>query len=147
MAARAQRPVFWQTHTNGWRASGLSIDRYCTQHGISKTSFALWRQRLGIGAPAKRRTTPRFVPAILVDPAVEAQADLSSRHSPSPSTPICSADPRKDPVPVIEIRLRGDRVIRVPGDFDEAILTRLVILLESLPADGRRPSAAQSVQG
>ena len=37
-------------------------------------------------------------------------------------------------------------MIRVPGDFDEMLLKRLVTLLENLPVDARRPSAAQSVQ-
>ena len=78
MATRAQRPVFWQAHINGWRASGLSIDRYYAQNGISKTSFAQWRRRLGVGIGAKRRTTsqsdpvqrPRFVPAVLTNNSI-----------------------------------------------------------------------------
>lgn len=147
MAARVHRAVFWRDHINGWRASGLSIDRYCTQQGISKTSFALWRQRLGIAAPAKRRRAPSFVPAVVIEPATSLQAELSPNHPPSRSPPIRPAASRKDMAPVIEIQLRGDRVIRVPDDVDEAVLTRLVTLLETLPLGVPRASAAKAVQG
>ena len=147
MAARAHRAVCWRDHINGWRASGLSIDRYCTQNGISKTSFALWRQRLGIDAPAKRRRTPSFVPAVVIDPATDVQAASSPNRPSSPSPPIRQADRRKDLASMIEIQLRGDRTIRVAHDFDEAVLTRLVTLLENLPLGVSRASTAQSVQG
>jgi hypothetical protein len=146
MATRAQRPVFWQAHINGWRASGLSIDRYCAQNGISKTSFSKWRRRLAIDAPAKRSRTPSFVQAVVIEPAT-GLAELSPNRPPSPSTPIRPAEPRKDMVPVIEIQLRGDRTIRVVHDFDEAVLTRLVALLENLPLSVPCTSTAQSVQG
>ena len=142
MAARAHRAVFWRDHINGWRASGLSIDRYCTQNGISKTSFALWRQRLGIEAPAKRHRTPAFVPAVVIEPAVDTPAAPSPVRPLSISSPVRPADPQKDSVPVIEIRLHGDRTIRVVHDFDEAVLTRLIALLESLPLDVPRASTA-----
>ena len=37
---------FWRGHLDGWRASGLTKQEYCRQHGLSKSAMGWWRTKL-----------------------------------------------------------------------------------------------------
>ncbi len=133
MATRAQRPIFWQSHINGWRASGLSQTHYCAKHDLSKTSFAKWRKRLGADGLAGPPAPPKFVPVRVTDKP-DSTASEHRRRSAGPPASIFPAPPRELPCPMnVEIRLRGGRAIMVGSHFDEAVLTHLIKLLERLP--------------
>ncbi len=41
-----EKEQYWQEHITGWRASGLSQADYCLKHGISKSTFWLWKRKL-----------------------------------------------------------------------------------------------------
>lgn len=47
MADRRRTRPQWQALVEGWAESGLTQHQYCTQQGISVTSFHRWRERLG----------------------------------------------------------------------------------------------------
>ena len=42
----SSREAFWQQHIWRWERSGLTQSDYCTQSGLTKTSFSKWKQRL-----------------------------------------------------------------------------------------------------
>jgi hypothetical protein len=83
------------------RASGLSLPEFARRHGLTVQRLRWWRQRL-TPAPSAAPTPPHWLPVQLL-PA-----------------PACAA-----PVP-LEVVVRGGPVIRVPADFDPAVLRRVV---------------------
>lgn len=43
----------WRDQIQGWQQSGLSQRNYCREHGLSVSTFQLWRRRLQTGASSK----------------------------------------------------------------------------------------------
>lgn len=41
-----EKGKFWEEHIRAQGASGLSIAKYCTKHGISVSSYGYWREKL-----------------------------------------------------------------------------------------------------
>lgn len=37
---------YWRRHFTEWKASGLSIAKYCEREELSKSSFGYWRHKL-----------------------------------------------------------------------------------------------------
>jgi hypothetical protein len=58
-----KKEQYWQEHITGWRASGLSQADYCRRHGISKSTFWLWKRKLT--APKSKTAAPVIVPVSL----------------------------------------------------------------------------------
>ena len=65
-----QKEAYWRGHVAGQAESGVSVPRYCREHGLSQPSFYVWRRELQRrdgegGSPA---TAGGFVPvAVLPD--------------------------------------------------------------------------------
>src|SRR3954465_5895495 len=94
--------------------SGLSLFQYCKENTLPYKTLTGWRRRLGRQAPPKAATS-MFVP---VDVKREASSSHESRAR-SPSVPRFSA-------PLVEVRLRFGRGIRVRADVDAVSLQRLI---------------------
>jgi hypothetical protein len=112
----AAKERYWREHFDAWRRSGLSIRAYCHQHDLAQPTFYLWRrhleQRPASSTPCQPATqplaaNPPFLPVRLVGPT-------STR-------------------PVLELVLRGGRIIRVPSGFAPDDLRQLITLAEQLP--------------
>ena len=88
------------------RASGLSLPVFARCHGLTMQRLRWWQQRL-TPAPSAAPTPPQWLPVQLLP------------------EPACAA-----PVP-LEVVVRGGQVIRVPADFDPAVLRRVVAVLET----------------
>lgn len=58
-----EKEQYWEKHISGWRASGLSQADYCRQHGISKSTFWLWKRKLS--AVKDKTAAPVIVPVSL----------------------------------------------------------------------------------
>ena len=56
----AKKERYWTEHIAGWRASGLSQMDYCQKHGISKSTFGLWKRKLATAA--NKADAPIIVP-------------------------------------------------------------------------------------
>jgi transposase len=113
---KAARERFWREHLAAWRRSGLSVRAYCHRHDLAQPTFYLWRrnleQRPATSTPNQPATQPTpanppFIPVRLVGP-----------------TPN---------LPVLELVLRGGRIIRVPNGFAPEALRQLITLAEQLP--------------
>ena len=88
------------------RASGLSFAVFARRHGLTVQRLRWWRQRL---TPAASVTPapPQWLP-------VQLLPELARR----PALPL-------------EVVVRGGQVIRVPAEFDPAVLRRVVAVLET----------------
>jgi hypothetical protein len=90
---------------NVHRASGLSLAAFARRHQLSLQRLYSWHRRLQHATDAAA-DGPRFLPVRVVS-----------------SEPLRTAD-------TIEIVLRGDRRVRVSGEFEAATLARVVEVLE-----------------
>ena len=75
----------WQERLESFKASGLSVEVFCLQEGVSRSTFYRWREQLKDGIPdamiAKRETGARtesaegaaFVPITLKASPVEIE--------------------------------------------------------------------------
>lgn len=91
-----------------WRRSGLNLGAWCRREGVGYERVRRWREHLDPSAvPRKQR--PTVLPVQLVEPTVVREADA------------------------FEVELGSGRRLRVPSQFDEAALVRLLRLLEERP--------------
>ncbi len=100
------------------RASGLSVDTFCKQHGLATSTFFNWARRFKVGSPS---TTE------------EANADaafVELEASPAPRTTEADASP-------IELMLPSGLVVRVRHGFDRRLLKQVV---EALASAQRHPT-------
>lgn len=111
-----ERAKHWQALLREQERSGLTQAAFCRERKVSSGTFAWWKRRLraevgaesaGSGARA-RRGTSRTDPFRFMEVAVVGTA--AQRY---------------------EIVLPDGRVVRVPGDFDPAQVTRLIQAVES----------------
>lgn len=110
----------WAPLVAEWRSSGLRASEFCRQRNVSEAAFRYWKGEIGRREKrrAKRvrargvhrpRRTLKFVPVRVV--------------------PDGAAPP--SPRPPLEIVLAGGRALRVSGDFDPALLSKLIAALEA----------------
>jgi transposase-like protein len=106
------RAGFWRELIEAQAASGLSVEAYCRQRGVSTSSFFAWRRRLAEDA------TPRFLPVRV--------AEVALGNEP--------ASPR----PAVELE-RADGVrIRVFDGARRQTIVDVLAALETVALDGDR---------
>ena len=101
---RQNRAARWLAHVEQWRHSGMSKAAYCKAHGLNFSSFRYWLR--------KSRSASVDVPVL--PPAIV----------PLPFTLALKA-------PSIGLLVGNRYALDIPADFDEAMLTRLLSVLES----------------
>lgn len=94
---------FWEVAVRRWQESGQSVAVFCSREGLAVSTFCHWRQRLG----------PTVGASTALVPVGTVSRDLLMRER-SP----------------FEVMLHSGHVVRVPADFDEGALVRLVVALE-----------------
>ena len=110
MAKRtSDRADLWRRVLEEWRTSGLTVAEFCRRRRIASPTFYVWRRRLGSRSPLPVRQTGSREPR---------PAFLPVRVVPSP------------PAPVLELVLRGGRVLRWHGEVPPARVAELVLALE-----------------
>ena len=91
------------------KASGLSVEVYCLQEGVSRSTFYRWQQQLKNGVPA----------ALLEDEADRQQAE-SEEVSGATFLPVSlQASP-------VEIELPNGGVVRLPLGVGQAALVAVI---------------------
>ncbi|WP_086134638.1 IS66 family insertion sequence element accessory protein TnpA [Methylocaldum sp. SAD2] len=113
-----ERLAFWRRHWAAWQSSGLSQRAYCQQPGLSFSAFGYWRSRVKDSATSP---APAFVPV-----RVETAAREASGVTETP-IPI-----HADTGSSVEIRLAHGRTIRVQPGFDEALLARVIRVIQQV---------------
>jgi len=114
----AQKRRLWETRFARYRASGLSVARFCGQERVSVNTFYYWAKRL--------RTASAMA-------SLRADRTIPPRHA-SATTPAGS-NTRK---PVVRFRWKTGTEVRVPADCLEAIRC----LAECLAGRGEHASEA-----
>ena len=99
----------WQQRLASQKASGLSIEVYCLQEGVSRSTFYRWQQQLKNGVPA----------ALLEDEADRQRAE-SEEVSEATFLPVSlQASP-------VEIELPNGGVVRLPLGVGQAALVAVI---------------------
>ena len=99
----------WQQRLASQKASGLSVEVYCLQEGVSRSTFYRWQQQLKNGVPA----------ALLEDEADRQRAE-SEEVSEATFLPISlQASP-------VEIELPNGGIVRLPLGVGQAALIAVI---------------------
>jgi len=103
--ARGSTREVWAKRVAQWKASGLRAKEFARRQKVSEVSLKWWKWRLG--AEARRRTKKT-----IVSPLTFVEMTTAMQREP------------------LEIVLEGGARVRVPQDFDEATLARLLDVFE-----------------
>lgn len=96
----------WQQKLEGFRESGLSVDVFCLQEGVSKSTFHRWTKHLKEGIPESMRT--------------EAAERVQTESGEAVFMPITlKASP-------VEIELPNGGVVRLPLGVGQAVLVEVI---------------------
>jgi len=115
MAKNSRRPASldewldWQQRLASQKASGLSVEVYCLQEGVSRSTFYRWQDRLKEG-----------VPTSLMEDEAERQRVESEDVSEATFLPISlQASP-------VEIELPNGGIVRLPLGVGQTALIAVV---------------------
>lgn len=118
----------WAREVRKWLRSGLTARAYGEQSGRSYRQLKWWKWKLGLGGGGKPAETPsnRAEAGAAPASALQATGFVEAR--------VVVAGPR-GPVAAstVDIVVGSRRAVRVGGDFDEALVMRIVRLLEREP--------------
>lgn len=112
--------LYWQERLANREASGLSIDEFCADEGVSRTTFYRWVQRLKDGIPD----------AVKEEGATLTLAEIS--------------EPKFLPVSVtaspVEIQLPNGGLVRLPLGVGQAVIVDVIQAVTGLQSR-RKPVA------
>jgi hypothetical protein len=110
---------FVRDHLAQQEASGLSLRKYCKQHGLPYARMIYHRRKADGPARVGARGASLFLP-------VEIKASASNRE---PTSGIAHTGEQG----TMDVQLPRGGIIRLRSDFDSAALRRLVAVLEGTP--------------
>ena len=125
----SDRARCWQRLVAAWEKSELSQAEFCRRRKVDAGSFGWWKRRLkGTAKPARRRVGGNSGRPKTGEHAnfVEVALPNSARVVGSTVMPGLALGPCG-----YEVALNNGRVIRLPQDFDPAVVAQLVIAVES----------------
>jgi hypothetical protein len=96
----------WQERLESYRASGLEVDVFCLQEGVSKSTFYRWADRLRNGVPEE----------MIAEKAARQRAE-------SGETAFVPISLKASPV---EIELPNGGVVRLPLGVGQAVLVEVI---------------------
>jgi hypothetical protein len=108
-AATLDEWLDWQQRLESQQASGLSVDVYCLQEGVTRSSFYRWHDRLKSGIPA----------SLIEDEADRQQAESEAMDE----TVFLPISLKASPV---EIELPNGGVVRLPLGIGQAALIAVI---------------------
>ena len=131
MARVRRQAVEWARLIDQWRASGLSLPAFCSQHGLKRGTLQNWVYKTSLKQAveqARRQVGSAHTPG----------QDPPPLPAPSPAfLPIRIAEPAAaSPVPDrtgVEVVLAAGRRIVVGAGFDPDTLRRVIAVLEDRP--------------
>ncbi len=96
----------WQERLESYKASGLEVDVFCLQEGVSRSTFYRWLDRLKDGIPE----------SMVAEKAARGRAE-SGKAAFVPIT--LKASP-------VEIELPNGGIVRLPLDVGQAVLVQII---------------------
>ena len=126
------RAKYWQRIVSAWEKSGLSQAEFCRRRDVKPVTFGWWKRKLR-GTEKKRR---HRVNRGAGRARMRRDADFVEVALPGSVLAAGSMGPRSLGVlPTgpcrYEIAFSSGRVIRLPQDFDLAVVSRLIAAVES----------------
>ena len=105
----------WQRRLERYQTSESSLDVFCLQEGVSRSTFYRWKRRLNKGIPE----------SLTADPVESEQiGSTDSLFLPISLKKSC-----------VEIELPNGGVVRLPGDVGRGVLTAVVRVVGSPSGD------------
>ncbi len=102
----------WQRRLERYQMNAASLDVFCLQEGVSRSTFYRWKRRLDNGVPETLQTD-------VAEPEQNGSTDALF-------LPISLKKSR------IEIELPNGGVVRLPADVGQGVLTAVVRVVGSL---------------
>ena len=97
--------LFWQERLSNRKASGLNIDEFCVDEGVSRSTFYRWVERLKDGIPDAVKEEQRLTLADSAEPKF-----LPVSVTPSP----------------VEIELPNGGLVRLPVGVGQAVIVDVI---------------------
>lgn len=110
----------WQRRLERYQASDVSLDVFCLQEGVSRSTFYRWKRRLVDGIPE-----PQEADSSTLQQAGSLVPQRSGSNG-SLFLPISLKTPR------IEIELPNGGMVRLPNDVSKDVLVAVVRVVGSL---------------
>lgn len=131
MTQQAQQ---WAERMAAWRRSELTQAEFCRRHGLDQGTFSAWKYRLQREEIANRpahdqrrsKSTDASRPA-----SRKARATSASQSTPPANQFVEMSWPAPAAARGYEVVLASRRVIRLPHDFDPAVVSRLIAAVEA----------------
>jgi hypothetical protein len=127
--AQEEKQCFWQNHIQGWRESGINQADYCREQGLKESIFTYWKGKLTQEPSAISNTS-----VISSTSSISAASSASSISLVPVGVKVnveASPKPFAPPKPLVVVVDSCFR-IEVSGDFESAILGKLVSTLRQL---------------
>ena len=139
--AMSDRTRYWQRQVSAWGNSGLSQAEFCRRRRIKAVTFGWWKRKLrGTGKKARPRLRRGSAArrgrgeVDFVEVALPTRGFAGGPMAPTGVTGSTGPKSRwtlpTGPYPY-EIALSSGRVIRLPRDFDPAVVSQLIAVVES----------------
>ena len=109
--AKASRAE-WVKRVERWQDSGLTAKEFAAELDVSPNSLTFWKWKL-----RRERSTQDAAPKAM-KPVAKAPEPKFLQLVPTHSEAVGAVS--------VEVVIRGDIIVRVPRDFDEHTLTRVV---------------------
>ena len=97
----------WQARLESFKASGLSVDVFCLQEAVSRSTFYRWREQLKDGIPD----------------AIIAEKEARDRAESAEGAAFVPISLKASPV---EIQLPNGGVVRLPLGVGQAVLVEAI---------------------
>ncbi len=97
----------WQERLESFRASGLEVDAYCLQEGVSRSTFYRWKDQLRDGIP---------------EPVI-AEKEARERAESAEGAAFVPISLKASPV---EIELPNGGIVRLPLGVGQAVLVEVI---------------------
>jgi transposase-like protein len=97
----------WQERLESYRASGLSVEDFCSQEGVSRSSFYRWAAQLKEGLPE----------------SVEAEKEARERAESAEGAAFVPITLKASPV---ELELPNGAIVRLPLGVGQAVLVEAI---------------------
>lgn len=121
--SREKKREEWGKIIEEWKGSDLSQGKFCTQAGISYSSFKYWKSRIGEPEP-KKSGGGCFIPVV-----------VEETQRPSPLKPKGRGSSTREEEPrSLEILFEGGERIAIGRGFDAVTLRRVIDVMRGIHA-------------
>jgi hypothetical protein len=126
-SGRLRGAEYWRRIVEQWCQSGMAQRTFCVEKDLSYYAFYYWYRKLILKHLSEDKSAGRKQVRLPLAEVVLVETD----RGPSPKS--CGVDQGGcNEAARYEVSLQRGRRIRVDGDFEEAVLVRLVHALENI---------------